>query len=644
MIYHVSVKGNDQNNGTAEAPFRTISRAAELAVAGDTVCVHEGTYREWVKPQNGGTEQSPIVYEAAKDEHPIIKGSELVTDWERVSGTVWKKVLPNEMFGDWNPYAERVQGDWLVNPRADRADRAQYWAHYGDVYINGVSMFEASSLEDLYEAKIRTSGFAYMRGECIPNPERTKYRWYAEVDENTTTILCNFHEIDPNRETVEINVRKCCFYPEKNHLNYITLRGFEIAHAACPFTPPTSDQIGMVGPNWAKGWVIENNHLHDAKCSAISIGKEASTGDNDYFKYRRKHSHYYQTEAVFRALQIGWSKETIGSHIIRNNVIHDCGQNGVVGHLGCVFSRIEHNEIYNIATKYEFFGHEIAGIKLHAAIDVVIENNNIHDCVLGTWLDWQAQGARVTKNLYHRNSRDIYIEVTHGPCLVDHNVFLSKYFMQDHAQGTAMVHNVIAGNLQLMKIFNRQTPYHFPHSTAVLGVSQIFCGDNRILNNMITGEHSSEMSDWKPLCSGYNEFNTSERYALKMKNDSFPMDERNLQPVWIEENAYGGEASPVREERDPIYAHGMSAELYEKDGEWFLDLDVPEAVANASCTPVTTERLGRPIYTEEAYENPDGTPVDFSVDLLGTKRTASVIPGPFAFLKAGKQTIKVWKR
>ena len=206
-------------------------------------------------------------------------------------------------------------------------------------------MYEASSMEDLYEAKIRYSGFQRSKPpivEPIRNPERTVYRWYAQVGESETTIFCNFGAFDPNAETIEINVRKACFYPTKNYLNYITLRGFEIAHAACPFTPPTADQVGMVGPNWAKGWIIENNHLHDAKCSAVSIGKEGSTGDNEAMKYRRRHSHYYQTEAVFLGLLNGWSKEKIGSHIVRNNVIHDCGQNGVVGHMGCAFSRVEH--------------------------------------------------------------------------------------------------------------------------------------------------------------------------------------------------------------------------------------------------------------------------------------------------------------
>ena len=87
--------------------------------------------------------------------------------------------------------------------------------------------------------------------------------------------------------------------------------------------------------------------------------------------------------------------------MIRRNTIYDCGQNGIVGHLGCVFSTIEDNHIYNIALKREFYGYEIGGIKLHAAIDVVIRHNRIHDCSLGTWLDWQTQGTRISRNVYY---------------------------------------------------------------------------------------------------------------------------------------------------------------------------------------------------------------------------------------------------
>ena len=412
--YHVAVTGCDFEDGTKDHPFRTISKAALLAMPGDRVIVHEGEYREWVKPAQGGTSSvSRITYEAAEGERVVIKGSEQITCWEPVEGSVWKAVLPNSFFGTYNPYKEVLGGDWFIYPNDNSL-------HTGDVYLNGKSFYEAKSLEEVKNPFIRTEGVNppwTRHPEPILHPEDTMYQWYAETDQETTVIYANFQGVNPNEELTEINVRKCCFYPEKTGLNYITVRGFEMAQAACPWTPPTADQPGLLGTNWSKGWIIESNKIHDAKCSGISIGKEASTGHNLCTRTHRKPGYQYQMEAVFRARQIGWSKETIGSHVIRNNEIYDCGQNGIVGHMGCVFSEITHNHIYNIAVKHEYFGYEIGGIKLHAAIDVQIHHNNIHNCTLGTWLDWQAQGTRVSKNLYYANDRDLMVEVTHGPYL-----------------------------------------------------------------------------------------------------------------------------------------------------------------------------------------------------------------------------------
>lgn len=88
--YHVSVKGSDKNNGTAEAPFRTITKAAKTALYGDVVTVHEGIYREWVKPvMSGQGNTGRITYQAALGEHVIIKGSEVITGWEKYSANVW---------------------------------------------------------------------------------------------------------------------------------------------------------------------------------------------------------------------------------------------------------------------------------------------------------------------------------------------------------------------------------------------------------------------------------------------------------------------------------------------------------------------------------------------------------------------------
>lgn len=645
MIYYVSVNGCDQAAGTKEAPFQTINRAAKAAKPGDTVRVFGGTYREWVDPICGGSDESSrIIYEAVEADRPVIKGSEIITDWELVEGTVWKKTLPNTMFGDWNPYALPLSGDWMRDPQT-------YKVHHGDVYVNGVSMYEAASKEALYLAEKRTvwvqNAMRY-KTELVARPEQTVYQWYAEVDADNTTLWCNFQEIDPNDALIEINVRKSCFYPSQAGINYVTVRGFEFAHAACPWNPPTGDQIGMVGVHWGKGWIIENNCLHDAKTSAISIGKDASTGDNNSTRFCNKSGHRYQAEAVFLGLRMGWSKEKVGSHVIRNNEIYDCGQNGIVGHMGCAFCRIEHNHIYNIGKKREYWGHELGGIKFHAPIDTVIENNNIHDCCLGTWLDWQAQGTRVTRNVYHHNDRDLMIEVTHGPCTVDNNLFLSDFSLDNHAQGTAFVHNVFAGSMRLLKILDRATPYHFPHTTEVAGYLPVYGGDDRILNNLMIGRDPGSGSP-RPVtnfCSNYNEFNTPEEYHSKINGKKIPDVQsdfvRTGQPVWIDGNAYAGHAYPFRTEQNAIMATGMTADVEKQDGKWVLTLYIPEQVASTTCEPVTTERLGTPRVTEEPYENADGTPIDFTKDMLGDHRTDRIVPGPFASLTAGEQKITVW--
>ena len=40
--YHVSSGGDDNNTGTSDQPFKTISKAAEVVQPGSTVTVHEG--------------------------------------------------------------------------------------------------------------------------------------------------------------------------------------------------------------------------------------------------------------------------------------------------------------------------------------------------------------------------------------------------------------------------------------------------------------------------------------------------------------------------------------------------------------------------------------------------------------------------
>ncbi len=88
----------------------------------------------------------------------------------------------------------------------------------------------------------------------------------------------------------------------------------------------------------------------------------------------RKNDHYFtnkhvksatqmERDAVCRGQYHGWTKETIGGHIVRRCHIHHCEQTGIVGRMGGVFSVIEDNHIHHINNMQELAGAEVAGIK-----------------------------------------------------------------------------------------------------------------------------------------------------------------------------------------------------------------------------------------------------------------------------------------
>ena len=652
---YVAKSGSDHGEGTSESPFLTINRAAQVALPGDTVEVGEGVYREWVKPARGGlSDQRRITYRPAEGEKVTITGSERVDGWENTGGTTWKVEVPNTLFGDFNPFAEEVAGDWVVYPSREAPRK-----HLGDVYLNGESFYEASSIEEVENAVEVLETVDDWTGTTVPtsNPTQTKFRWFAEVGPESTLIWANFHGADPNEELVEINVRRSVFFPIKNHVDYVTVRGFELAQSATPWAPPTADQPGLIGPNWAKGWIIEDNVIHDAKCSAVSLGKEESTGHNFFTLRDDKPGYQYQLESVFSARQIGWDKEHIGSHIVRRNHIYNCGQNGVVGHLGCVFSTIKDNHIHDIALKREFYGYEIGGIKLHAAIDVVIEHNRINDCSLGLWLDWQTQGTRITRNLFYDNDRDIFVEVSHGPYVVDHNIFASPAAIETFSQGGAYVGNLVLGSVRLEPVMDRATPYHRPNSTEVAGYAVIYGADDRFIGNVFvpsTQEPYSDKSHGEPDfsfgTSVYDGHPASFEEYLQLIGEQPDSDHEKFpsvkQPVYIRNNAYLQGATHYDRETNPTVVTevvGRPRVLDEGDNV-FLEYQVPKVLADQRIAVTTTDDLEPTRFTDLNYTAPDGSDLVLNVDLTGKcADVQDLVPqGPLFGVSADEKRYKVW--
>jgi parallel beta-helix repeat protein len=73
--YYVSTSGNDANNGAQSTPFATISHAAGLAQAGDTVYVRGGVYNGLVRISSKGTASAHIAFRAYPGESPVIDGT-----------------------------------------------------------------------------------------------------------------------------------------------------------------------------------------------------------------------------------------------------------------------------------------------------------------------------------------------------------------------------------------------------------------------------------------------------------------------------------------------------------------------------------------------------------------------------------------
>lgn len=327
---------------------------------------------------------------------------------------------------------------------------------------------------------------------------------------------------------------------------------------------------------------------------------------------------------------------------------------------------------------------------MHAAIDVIYRRNHIHHCTRGLWLDWQAQGTRVTQNLFHHNTfpiseeqitldapglgEDIWIEVSHGPTLVDNNILLSERSVRLAAQGIAMVHNLIAGSLVAVGIGTdngaktlaspRYTPYHVPHRTEIAGFMTFLHGDVRFYNNIFVqqpmrdsmkrimeyqqGEGKNGWDDGN-LITGtwmYNHgYQTHDEWLKEFEGycgmGSAPSDRYYIPlPVWSEGNVYLNGAEPWSKEQNPciISNEKASVQIQETDCGWILRSNL-QTILSETVETVSTRTLGIAFEPEQMFENPDGTPIIFDADFLGVKRTEASFPGPFAELK---ETIRVF--
>ena len=671
MNIYVNIRAPKNGNGSKETPFRSIREAAKLAKPGDTVLVAPGVYRENVAPAHAGREDARIVYKSTEPLAAEITGAEEIKNWKPYEGNVWVCRIHNGVFGKYNPYTTFVQGDWYFGPVNK---------HTGQVFLDDRMLYETLTLEECIEGAVYPSSW---------EPENSVYKWYTEqdVEKNETVIYANFQGKNPNEENVEVTVRRECFMPKENGVDYITVSGFTIDKAATTWAPPAAFQDGMIGPHWSKGWIIEDCEIYGSRCAGISLGKYEDPDNNHYFTYRHvKSPTQMERDAVCRGQYHGWLKENIGHHIVRRCHIHHCEQDGIVGRQGCVFSLIEDNDIHDINNMQELAGAEIAGIKLHAAIDVIIRRNKFHDCTMGVWCDWEAQGTRISQNLFYQNhapegigkspmgammSQDVFIEVGHGPTLIDNNIMLSKVSLRMATEGVACVHNLMLGALTSVgsgtdfqadgKNQPRYTPYHIPHRTEVAGFMTILHGDDRFYNNIFVQNRPVEevevkedmgmmMADNQVVgTSVFDDYPTFEEWYAPFKElegkAAKEFDMMKLMgphfaklPVWAGGNVYLNGAKAWKKETENLVdsENPVKIEVVEDGDHVSIRTNLFDVIGDYRTGMISSDTLGEAFEPEERFETPDGEDILFDMDYAGNHRGTDVLPGPFADREAAE--------
>lgn len=103
-FFFVSPEGRDENPGTEEAPFKTLTRARDAvrkltsAMSGDIYVYLRGGHHRLSAPlrleaSDSGTNGHTVHYEAYPGEQPILNGATLVSGWTKHNTTLFKATL-----------------------------------------------------------------------------------------------------------------------------------------------------------------------------------------------------------------------------------------------------------------------------------------------------------------------------------------------------------------------------------------------------------------------------------------------------------------------------------------------------------------------------------------------------------------------
>ncbi len=455
--YYVSPSGTDSNPGTLQLPFKTIQKAADIILAGETCFIMKGEYRETITPVNNGSADNPILFTNYNNEQVVILGSDTVSGWTPYQNGIYKAYMPDtvsqlfankkrayaarypDLLGDdmydesnWNKVLAEANGDaflqgmikpenYWVGGYCKILTGSKWVAHIGKISASNGNMVhceERSFPWDDYNPGVYLGdGIGYIYKHLNALDKVNEWHWQNDT-------LYYFPESGANINTMKIEARTRLYGFDCEEKSYIEIKNIHFVWSSVNFGSATAcildgGSVWFPTPFFDYDW---------------SWGRHKGNGSSYTIDYwNGKGIHVSGINNVVKNCYVGYSwGDGISVGGINNRV-----ENCLVEH--CNWSAIDAAAIS--ATGY---GHNIIGntlrtsarsILVHRYCDSTnIKYNDLYDCGLmcndlGLTYSYYTNGggSEISYNWVHDNhakgsSMGIYLDNYDTNYVVHHNV------------------------------------------------------------------------------------------------------------------------------------------------------------------------------------------------------------------------------
>ena len=397
-----SPEASDDHPGTAEVPWKTVSRAAaaEELRPGDTVVIRAGVYREHVEVKVSGQPGEPITFTAAPGARVVIKGSELVRGaWSRVGEqTEIEEPYPNAFADVWKI---ELGDEFFTDPRFEGAYREKARRWVSQVFMDETRPLQRIGLDPIY------SNEPYLKLTTVGRGLSDLIQDSFFFDASAQTLYVKMAG-EPGWHVIEVGVRG--FVLSGDELNDLVFRGLEIRHNRQP-----GGQWSMVSFGNCQRLVLERCRIYQSDFCGLGLGRSK--------------------DCTIRECDLSYNGNTgLGMGECEDCLVERCTL---------------------LANNYRRFhpGWHCGGMKC-------IPGNRrctIRDCEVayninsdGIWFDFDNADIRILGNICHHNDgTGIFFEINKGGGVIADNLVYAnrgRGIYISGSQKTWIVHNTVAFN------------------------------------------------------------------------------------------------------------------------------------------------------------------------------------------------------